>query len=184
MKRIGKMLAVIVGAGLLVFVGAMFGPRTAHAITATMVQVVNTTTTAIPAVQAPASSTLYSHVCLGSQFFPSGDSTSTCTFPDLPAGQTLIVETVSLVVDTNGTAPEVAYIGPADEIASGVEVARLFIPMIQQADTSTGNHNYTGASAARVYFHSAPGCAVTLANATAQQGAFRCTIGGYLVPTD
>src|ERR1700686_2062365 len=111
MKRIGKMLAVIFGAGLLVVVGAMFGPRTAHAITATMVQVVNTTTTAIPAVQAPASSTLYSHVCIGSQFFPSAESTSTCTFPDLPAGETLIVETVSLVVGTNGTGPEVAFIG-------------------------------------------------------------------------
>jgi hypothetical protein len=182
MKRIGKMLAVIFGAGLLLVVGAMFGPRTAHAITATMVQVVNTPTTAIPAVQAPASSTLYSHSCVGDQFFPSAESTSTCTFPDLPDGQTLIVESISLAVTTNGTAPEIAYISRADEIESGP--ARLFIPMSQQADNIGGYHNFIGASAARVYFHSAPGCGLTLANATAPQGAFICNIGGYLVPTN
>ena len=48
MKRIGKMLAVILGGGLLVVVGAMFGPRTAHAIVSTLVQVANTSANAVP----------------------------------------------------------------------------------------------------------------------------------------
>ena len=48
MKRMRNMLAVILGAGLLVTVGAMFGPRAAHAIVATFVQVVNTPSNAIP----------------------------------------------------------------------------------------------------------------------------------------
>ena len=34
MKRIGKMFAVILGAGLLAAVGTMFNPRTTHALVA------------------------------------------------------------------------------------------------------------------------------------------------------
>jgi hypothetical protein len=42
-KKTGKVLAVILGAGFLTIVGAMVSPRTTHAIVATLVQVVNTT---------------------------------------------------------------------------------------------------------------------------------------------
>jgi hypothetical protein len=42
------MLGVILGAGLLVVVGAMFGPRAAHAIVATLVQVTNTSANPVP----------------------------------------------------------------------------------------------------------------------------------------
>jgi hypothetical protein len=47
-----KMLGVILGAVLLVVVGAMFGPRAAHAITATLVNVVNTRTSPVPVREA------------------------------------------------------------------------------------------------------------------------------------
>ena len=39
MKRIGKMLVVVLGAGLLAFVGSMFNPRTADGLVAALVQV-------------------------------------------------------------------------------------------------------------------------------------------------
>src|SRR5260370_31538489 len=54
MKRMGKMMGVILGAGLLVVVGAMVGPRAAHAIVATLVQVTNTSANAVPVTLAPA----------------------------------------------------------------------------------------------------------------------------------
>jgi hypothetical protein len=47
-----RTLAVIVGAGLLVAVGAMFGPRAAHAIVATLVNVVNPRTNPVPVREA------------------------------------------------------------------------------------------------------------------------------------
>jgi hypothetical protein len=47
-----KMLGVILGAGLLVVVGAMFGPRAAHAIVATLVQVTNTSANPVPVMLA------------------------------------------------------------------------------------------------------------------------------------
>src|SRR5260370_5328137 len=48
-----RALAVILGAVLLVVVGAMFGPRAAHAIVATLVQVVNTSANPVPVVNPP-----------------------------------------------------------------------------------------------------------------------------------
>jgi hypothetical protein len=48
MKRVSKTLVVIFGAGLLVVMGAMFGPRAAHGIVATLVQVVNTSANPVP----------------------------------------------------------------------------------------------------------------------------------------
>ena len=42
MKRMGKMLAVILGTGLVAAVSTMFNPRTAHALVAALVQVSNT----------------------------------------------------------------------------------------------------------------------------------------------
>jgi hypothetical protein len=48
MQRFAKMLAVILGAGLLALVGTMFNPRTAHALVAALVQVSNTA--AAPAI--------------------------------------------------------------------------------------------------------------------------------------
>ncbi len=52
MKRMGKMMGVILGAGLLVVVGAMVGPRAAHAIVATLVQVTNTSANPVPVMLA------------------------------------------------------------------------------------------------------------------------------------
>jgi len=48
MTRIAKTLAIVFCAGLLVVVGEMIGPRTAHAVTDTLVRVVNTTTEPVP----------------------------------------------------------------------------------------------------------------------------------------
>ncbi len=48
MTRIAKTLAIVFCAGLLVVVGEMIGPRTAHAVADTLVRVVNTTTEPVP----------------------------------------------------------------------------------------------------------------------------------------
>lgn len=98
MKRIRKMLAVILGAVLLMFVAAMFGPRTAHAIVAALVQVVNTPTNAVNELHAPAASAIYENSCdiyVGG----GGGNVASCQMPAAPPGETLVVEAVSIFAE-------------------------------------------------------------------------------------
>ena len=90
MKRIGKTLAVVVGAGLLMVVGAMLGPRTAHAVVGALVQIVPGTTTHVGQNE----SQLVSLACeQGTEYCvaidPEGDYSTTGYV--VPSGYTLIV---------------------------------------------------------------------------------------------
>lgn len=109
MKRIVKTLAVILGAGLLVFVGAMFGPRTAHAIVATLVQVANTT--ANPAITQDTSkqaAQVVSLLCQESpllciQILEAGGIASGAY--SVPTGLHLVVTSADVFVNTPFTSP-------------------------------------------------------------------------------
>jgi hypothetical protein len=104
LKRFGKTLAVVLGAGLLVFVGAMFGLRTAHAVVASLVQVVNTA--ANPAItqdtsrQASQVVSLYcaEYPSLCNQILEGGGLASTAYA--VPAGFHLIVTSADIFVAT------------------------------------------------------------------------------------
>jgi hypothetical protein len=88
MKRMAKTLAAILGAGLLMVVGAMFGPRTAHAVVAALVQIVPGTTTHVGQNE----SQLLSLRCLAgpcSAIDPGGNPSETVYV--VPSGYTLIV---------------------------------------------------------------------------------------------
>lgn len=204
MKRFGKMLAVILSAVLLLFVGAMFGPRTAHALVATLVQVANTPTTAIPTVQAPAASALQVTSCIGSF---NGTGFASCALsPGVPAGKTLIAEAVSIESITYaGADPSDAFVSTGPPVLGPVSPI-LYIPMFRQSttnfpatSTSTNPLLEFAISTARGYFPNdtfignwsgtllsippvgtALFCNVDLSGNS--YGAFICTVSGYLVP--
>jgi hypothetical protein len=113
MKRIGKMLVVILAAGLLAAVGSMFNPRTAHALVAALVQVSNTA--AAPAITLDVSRLASQNVELvcGSsvgtrcfQFLPDGSvpETSPPSTYIVPAGSSLVITTVQLATNAPGSA--------------------------------------------------------------------------------
>jgi hypothetical protein len=106
MKRIGKMLVVILGAGLLASVGTMFNPRAAHALVAAVVQVSNTP--AAPAITLDVSRLASQNVqllCVGtancSQILP--DGTSPVPTYIVPAGSYLVITTVEINTAGSGS---------------------------------------------------------------------------------
>jgi hypothetical protein len=100
MKQIGKMLAVILGGGLLVVVGAMVGPRAAQAIVATLVQVTNTSANPVPTqavdnrARQPVGLDVQDSIADGQPgaFATFGDANGPYT---VPAGKRLVVESIS-----------------------------------------------------------------------------------------
>jgi len=64
--RFAKRLLMGVGAAVLAgLLGVAIAPKAAHAVVAALVQVVNTPTSAIPTVLAPAASNIYISSCSG-----------------------------------------------------------------------------------------------------------------------
>ncbi len=92
-----RTLAVILGAGLLVVVGAMFGPRAAHAIVATLVQVANTTSNPVP-VNDVAPFQMFQASCQNT--VPIRDNINTCAIV-VPVGKRFVVQTVSVHANTD-----------------------------------------------------------------------------------
>ena len=87
MKRSGKMLSVILGAAFLLILGAMFGPRTAHALVATLVQIVPNATTHVGQTQSQLVNLYCATVCR--QRFT--DGTSSTSLFEVPVGQSLVI---------------------------------------------------------------------------------------------
>src|ERR1700721_3372176 len=106
MKRMGKMLALILGAGLVAAVSTMFNPRTGPALVAALVQVSNTP--AAPAMTLDVSRLASQNVqllCVGtqncSQVHPDGGSpgeTYLC-----PPGTSLGITTVRITTAGSGS---------------------------------------------------------------------------------
>src|SRR5579871_298652 len=121
MKR--KFLLPVAGVVAAAAIVTIISPRAVHAITAAMVQVVNTPTNALPTVHAPAASQLYSSYCYGSFSNPYPNSAS-CQLAAVPAGQSLVIETVSTAISPDkGIYPFQAQIfGLSDTGTSGPTV--------------------------------------------------------------
>jgi hypothetical protein len=106
MQRFAKMLAAILGAGLLALVGTMFNPRTAHALVAALVQVSNTA--AAPAITLDVSRLASQNVqlvCVGtancSQILPDGTSPGPTYI--VPADTSLVITTVQINTAGSGS---------------------------------------------------------------------------------
>jgi hypothetical protein len=172
MNLLRKALISLAGVAVIVLVVSIAVPRAVHAVVATFVQVVNTPTTAMPTVAAPAKSKLVRELCEAS--YNSGPSAG-CSFSAVPMGQTLFVESVTIYSQSStGADPTQARIGGNFETA--------YIPMIRQASVS-GEDFLIGAMAGRISFEEGetPSCAVFL-SANSDAG-FTCSLFGYTAPS-
>jgi hypothetical protein len=172
--KFAKWMLIVAGVlGLMGILALAIAPKAAHAIVATMVQVVNTPTTAIPAVQAPSAGKLYVNTC--SVLFE-GTSTGICFLPVIPAGETLFVEAVSFSM--SGGDPIQTELFANGFVGNPV----AFIPLTQQASSIVDN--WTGALGARLSLAGpgTPGCFMALSRAST--GGFSCAVSGYMAPAN
>lgn len=184
MNLLRKALVPLAGVAVVALVISVAGPRTVRAITATLVQVTNT----VPVIVAPSAPQLYESNCVGAFF---GTAEAACSFQAVPAGNTLFIDGVSILLNTleGGLAPQNAWIQtfntgasyPEGQItAGGSPGVPLNIPLIKQA--SDIFQNYVGTFAATtVWTGSAPKCTVLL-NGASQDGVTFCVIWGHLAP--
>ena len=165
-----KSILPLAGVAAIVLVLSMAGPRAVHAVTAALVQVMNTPTSAVPAVQAPAVSQIYSGLCQA--VFNASDS-ARCGMTAVPAGQTLFVETISVQAGGLGAPPATTQFGGS----SGIPL--IFVPMFSQASGDA----YIGTVSARVAVKAGdvPTCAMIADNIISGRSFF-CVVNGYLAP--
>jgi|SRR5580658_5349985 hypothetical protein len=184
MKLVRKVLSALGGIFLAAFLIAALAPKAAHAIVATLVQVVNTPTTAIPTVQAPAETTFYSNSCSGT-YLPH-DAYAYCTFPPLPVpSDSLVVESVTI----NSVSSPGADVASAQFCGTDFNLC-YFVPMIKMATYPSpvgAPDNWTGSLGGRIYFQPnaggiTPGCQVNVI-VVPNAGGISCTVSGYLVPS-
>jgi len=181
MKKTGKVLAAILGGALLMLVGAMFGPRTAHAIIATMVQVVNTSENPVP-VNTPTHlgvplGSFVSLNCLTSgttctsfrQIDASGNQAATDF--TIPSGQTLIVTDVEWEA-IGATVNDITFLNLLCAGGCAFVYQSRVVPDAF-GHSSTADHLTTGVPL--VYLPT-----VIVGNAVALS---RLVVRGYLVPT-
>jgi hypothetical protein len=179
MNILRRTVMAIGGMTVVALVIVLAAPKAAHGIVATFVQVVNTPTNAIPAVQAPAASDLYVYTCNAAFDF---SSFASCTFPAVPAGKTLIIEAVSFFSQTSpGADPNLAYIYAVDPI--GDANIFIYIPLLAQPTGGDGLqlHHFVGTIGGRIYLKTAPTCSAALVVTSSFNGML-CTVSGYLVP--
>ncbi len=174
--RFAKRLLIGVGAAALAgLLGVAIAPKVAHGVAATPVRVVNTTANVIPAVQAPAAADLYQETASASYAFT---SSAACSFPALPSGKTLVVESASIwSANPAGADPQYAVLSTS--------TASLSYIALQAQATGVGTDNYVGALQGRIYATSALAITVNLNGTGAAIGVpgnLTCTISGYLVP--
>ena len=183
MNLLRKALVPLTGVAVIALVLLMAGPRAVHALTATLVQVVNT----VPVVTAPSAPLLYESNCTGA-FFSTQEGS--CSFQTVPAGNTLFIDAVSIYLNSveTGIGPQWALMltyntgasypegqGPSQGVA-------LFIPLTKMSPGFGQNYVGTITSASVWSANSpAPKCQVLL-NSASETGVFSCTAWGHLAP--
>jgi hypothetical protein len=167
-----KFVLSVVGVVAIASLIAIVSPRAVQAVAAALVQVTNTPTNAVPALLAPAASQIYQSYCFSG--FGSTPSAK-CYVTQVPAGQTLFVETVSIETTTeNGNDPlAVALTGTG---------SYLFVPMIKQGSSGAWDI-FVGTVGARMPYKQGanPFCSADL-NSNSAAGVMQCSVYGYLAP--
>jgi hypothetical protein len=183
MNLLRKALVPLTGVAVIALVLLVAGPRAVHALTATLVQVVNT----VPVVTAPSAPLLYESNCTGA-FFSTQEGS--CSFQTVPAGNTLFIDAVSIYLNSLETGVGVQWalmltynIGSSYPEGQGPsQGAALFIPLTKMAPGF--GQNYVGTiTSANVWSANspAPKCQVLL-NGASETGVFSCTAWGHLAP--
>ena len=173
MNYLRKSLLPVAALAASVLMISMAGPRVVRAAAAALVQIVNTTANAVPAVHAPAANQIYQNSC-GKHY--DAAVMAQCQLPAVAAGQTLFLETVSMS-SFSGTGSNVvrAVLNYSDGLPA------VYVPMVQQGTFG----NFSGAVAGRMVVKAglAPVCEVDLDNAPPSGTPnMTCVVHGYLAP--
>lgn len=177
MNILRKAMVPAASVAAIVLVIAVATPRAVHAVVATLVDVANTPTSAVPTVLAPAASRLYSSSCSGT--FGVSATFATCDFETVPAGETLIVETESIFAGVDyGVGLQFA------QISNGTTILRMPL-VLQSSGANGGSDQYVAALTARIWVKAqqTPQCEVLLTGFNSDSfNNLSCSIFGYLVP--
>ena len=172
MRLVRGMLLGIGALALIALLTTAIAPRAVRAAAEALVQVANTPTTAVPAVEAPAASQIYYGHCEG---LFNDSNFAGCSLPPVPSGQTLFIETASMqtIPSIGGNAPT-----QSDVVPSLFDAPVLFLPMALRA----GGY-YDGTVGVRVPFPagSQPWCQNYVASG-GDYGFMQCAVWGYLAP--
>ena len=169
MKFVQRLFMGIGGLAAAAALLAVLAPKAAHAVTATLVEVVNTRSTPVPNqdVDAPGRHP-YQASCTATGTTPSGIS---CQMPTVPANMELVVQNVSIALYNQVpiySALFTTQVGPA--------VADNFLLLSQQAPN-------TWIASQQVTLYSDPGTSPVCSNSmypNANAGLY-CTMSGYTV---
>jgi len=180
MRLIRKLALSVAGVVAATAIVTIVSPRAVHAVTAALVQVVNTPTNAVSTVHAPAASQLFATYCIA-DFINSNNAR--CDFPPPPDGKTFFVETFSVRTNTPAGADpiwvQLQGMSPSDPI--------VYIPMSQQAPGAPNRDYFTGTVAVRVGYAAPtwPLCQVILSQTTSTEfnRGLSCAIAGYFAPS-
>jgi len=145
--------------------GAAFGARTAEAVVATLVEIVNPVSSPVPTSSVNA--TDQGRVAYQSTVAVCPSTSSLCTFvfPTVPAGHRVVVQQVSAITEMSGTPPDGLFVGISSisrgEIASFLSSSPISVfvqPVLFYVDASesvtvalqdrTGTTHFLGADAA------------------------------------
>lgn len=151
----------------------MLAPRAAHALVATLVQVVNTPTNAVPTVQAPAATQRYHSQCSENGY---QQTYAQCDLQPVPAGQTLFVESVSLAGAAGDAESPDLYAGVFYTDEYGVNFQ---MPMLQQGSANMWVGNFAGRIS--IVATKTPSCGVFF-RSSKNFAAVSCSVYGYLAP--
>lgn len=179
MKVLKQALGVLGTVVVIAIIAALVTPKTAHALVGAFVQVVNTPTNAVPTIQAPAAAKLYQAFCGG--VYSPGSFDAICSFPPVPVGETLFVESFSALSQSFGGDP--VFVILEDNNPTGTYHGGYFLPMSQQF-SGNGVDTFAGLGGRTTFgFGTNPRCrAKTSTNAT--NGELLCEISGYLAPAN
>jgi len=179
MKLLKQAMAVLGTVVVIAIIAALVTPKTAHALVATFVQVVNTPTSAVPTMQAPAAAQLYQSICFGT--FSGGGFAASCSFPSVPAGKTLFVESFSVISETKNGDPYTVSL--FDNNTTFTYQGGYNLPMSQQPPVN-GFDIFTGLGGRTAFGPGTnPNC-YAVPNTAAATGTIDCQISGYLAPAN
>jgi len=176
MRFVRRYLLPTAGVTAIALLIAIASPRAVQAVTAALVQIVNTPGNAVPVVQAPAAAQRYYSNCTDQI---AGGTDATCYLTPVPAGQTLFVETISVQIATDmGNPPYVT--GFAWQTGN---LNIVWIPMFKQATDAPYVDWYQGTLAVKVMVPASiqPSCGLGL-HVPSKYGAINCQVFGYLAP--
>jgi|WetSurMetagenome_2_1015567.scaffolds.fasta_scaffold291223_1 hypothetical protein len=179
MSIVRKSFVPAVGVLALTLAISILSPGTVRAVTAALVQIVNTPANAVATVHAPAGSQIDAKGCGASS--PYTEENLECSSLTIETGKTFVVQTLTVAVSVqHGVVP----LGASLEAPYGWPLA--YVPLVQQGSKNGIDHYVGTLSGASIYLTagSTARCSAALSGpGTAGYHHFYCMVQGYKVPS-